>query len=175
MFRFTKLRIAHVLAVMGLVVGGAFFTTMGDAQARPNQFQATNMIVFGEPDNLLPGAATLTRTKRDISYRIYTNGLNAGHAYTVWIVIFNKPENCDGMCGGPDLSNPEVQGSIVYGGGYIAGANGNGNFHGSLKEGNPPAGMEVNVPAGTVNGLKNSMKADIHFVVRTHGEPVAFG
>ena len=39
-----------------------------------------------------------------------------------------------------DLSNPDVEGSVVYGTGYIVGADGIANFQGSLEEGSPPAG-----------------------------------
>ena len=48
-----------------------------------------------------------------------------------------------------------------------------GNFYGTLRKGNPPAGIELNVPAGIANGLKKPMKAEVHLVVRTHGEPIA--
>jgi len=57
----------------------------------------------------------------------------------------------------------------VYGTGYIVGADGIANFQGGLQEGSPPAGIQVNVPAGTFNGLKNALKAEIHLVVRSHG------
>lgn len=103
--------------------------------------------------------------------KVFTSGLTAG-AYTIWVVIFNQPENCaggSGKCGGGELTNPAVEGSIVYGTGSIVGEDKVANFHGSLSEGAPPAGISVNVPAGTFNGLKDSRKAEIHLVVRAHG------
>ena len=39
--------------------------------------------------------------------------------------------------------------------------------------GDPPAGIEVNVPAGMANGLMDAHRAEIHFVVRGHGKPKA--
>ena len=120
----------------------------------------------------MAGAATLTRTIKGIAFRIYTSGLAPG-ANTVWIVIFNKPHNCTGggpgVCMPSDLNRPEVQGSVVAGGGYLVGTDGIANFSGSLAEGSPPEGIQVNVPAGTANGLKDSRKAAIHLVVRQHG------
>ena len=160
---------AFTLALIGLV--GAFIVTSNEAQAGNAHYQAKNMVLL--PD-LTPaaGAATLTRTNTGISYAVYTSGLTPG-ANTIWIVIFNKPENCmaggPGVCMGPDLDNPAVQGSVVAGSGYIVGADGIANFVGSLEKGSPPTGIQVNVPAGTANGLKHPKKAEIHLVVRQHG------
>jgi hypothetical protein len=160
------------LALLGLV-GGDLIGTNQDAWAGGATYQAKNMFDFlGGPSVLEAGAATLTRTNKGISYKIYTSGLEPG-ANTVWIVIFNEPQNCmgggPGVCMGPDLANPAVQGSVVAGSGYLVGPDGIANFVGSLDEGNPPDGIQLNVPGGTANGLKNSMKAEIHLVVRKHG------
>ncbi len=155
------------------------FPASGEDENAGSTFQAKNMFRFGNPAALLPGAATLTRTHDGISFRVYTSQLTTPGAYTVWIVIFNRPENCTaggpGHCMGPDLGNPAVEGSIVYGTGNIVGSDGIGNFHGSLAEGTPPAGIQMNVPAGTANGLKDSKRAEIHLVVRGHGPVSATG
>ncbi|MGH9672107.1 MAG: hypothetical protein ACRD44_02920, partial [Bryobacteraceae bacterium] len=78
-------------------------------------------------------------TGEGISFRVYTTGLTPG-AYTIWIVIFNQPENCasPGGCMAPDLANPGVDGSVVYGTGSIVGMDMVANFHGSLSAGAPP-------------------------------------
>ena len=170
-----KLKPTLIAAALAILSGGAFPALAVDDGSQAT-YQAANMFVFGSPATLVPGAATLTRTNDGISFRIYTQGLAPG-ATTVWIIIFNNPENCvaggPGVCMGPDLGNPAVEGSIVYGTGYNVGADGIGNFHGSLADGKPPAGISVNIPAGTANGLKNSKKAEVHFVVRSHGPAVA--
>jgi hypothetical protein len=177
----TKFRVALLLAALGLVAVGAFFwVATGDARADPEghllQYQSANMFVFGKPNDLLPGAATLTRSPKGISYSVHTSGLTPGHAYTVWVVVFNRPENCVDGCNAPDVSVPAVRAAVGYGASYIAGQNGNSNFHGSLNRGSPPAGRQVNegvVPAGTTNRLEDPMRAEIHLVVRTHGMPIA--
>lgn len=165
-----KLMISAV-ALSSLVVG-AFVVTSEEAKASHNtHFQAKNLFLFDPPHNLVPGAATLIRTDKGIAFRVYTSELEPG-ANTVWIAIFNKPQHCaggPGACAAPDLDNPDVQGSIVYGTGYIVGDDGIANFQGSLDKGSPPAGISVNVPKGTFNGLKNALKAEIHLVVRQHG------
>jgi hypothetical protein len=159
------------VALSGLV-GSALLVTGEEAKANHNiYFQAKNMFLFAPPNDLVAGAATLVRTDKGISFKISTSGLEPG-ANTVWIVIFNKPQNCaggPGHCAPSDINNPDVKASIVYGAGAIVGDDGIANFQGSLQEGSPPAGIQVNVPAGTFNGLKNALKADIHLVVRQHG------
>jgi hypothetical protein len=167
-----KLRLLiFALVLLGLICG-TLIATSQEAAADHTHYQAKNMFVFGSPMTLVAGAATLIRTNTGISFKVYTTGLEAG-ANTIWIVIFNKPENCmaggPGVCMAPDLSNPAVQGSVVAGSGYIVGADGIANFSGELREGSPPEGIQVNIPAGTANGLKNSKKAEIHLVVRKHG------
>jgi hypothetical protein len=169
----TKFRWTLLLAVLGLMAGGLWFIG-GEVAAQPTQFQTTNVFELrdaegelqGPPFENVPGAATLLRTNRGISYRIYTTQLDPGAAYTVWVVVFNRPENCEDGCDEPDVNNPDVDGNI-------AGENGTGNFQGSLETFDPPAGIQVNVPAGTANGLKDPFKAEVHLVVRNHGEVIA--
>ena len=115
-----------VLIVTALLVSlGAAFDAKG-----ASTFQAANPFVAGMPAALVEGAATLTRTDDGISYRIYTSGLKQG-ATTIWVVIFNNPENCAGGlggCRGSDLGNPAVNGSVVYGGAYNVGPQGTGKL-----------------------------------------------
>ena len=160
--------IVFAVALLGLV-GGDVIGASPEAWANGATYQAHNLFTFGNPAALVAGAATLTRTTKGISFKIYTSGLEPG-ANTIWIVIFNKPENCAASpCMAPDLSNPAVQGSVVAGSGYLVGDDGLANFSGSLDAGSPPEGIQVNVPAGTANGLRNALKAEIHLVVRKHG------
>ncbi len=171
-----KPRVALVFFALLGTVGGPFHVS-ARGNSRHSHYQAKNMFVFGDPSTLVAGAATLTRTADGISYQVYTSGLTPG-SNTVWIVIFNKPEHCaggPGACMASDLGSPAVQGSVVAGSGYLVGNDGLANFVGSLDKGNPPAGIQVNVPNGTVNGLKNPMKAEIHLVLREHGTVDAFG
>ena len=165
----TKPKLLLLASALICFIGGVLVVTSAEAKAGGAHYQAKNLFTFGNPADLVAGAATLTRTNKGISFKIYTSGLEPG-ANTVWIVIFNKPENCAASpCMAPDLSNPAVQGSVVAGSGYLVGTDGIANFSGSLDQGSPPEGIQVNVPAGTANGLKNALKAEIHLVVRKHG------
>ena len=69
-----------------------FLGTAVAAEAAPSTYQAEDLFVMGMPNAPVAGAATLTRTDEGISYSIYTSGLKQG-ATTIWIVIFNNPEN----------------------------------------------------------------------------------
>ena len=173
----TKLKMMlFALALIGLG-SSAFVVTSEGAQASHTQYQARNMFVFGDPTTLVAGAATLTRTKKGIAFSLYTSELDPG-VHSVWIVIFNRPDQCamgPGACAVSDLNDPAVKGSVAYGVGYIVGTDGIANFHGSLKRGSPPIGIQVNVPLGTYYGLRKSMKASIHLVVRKHGATDATG
>ena len=164
-------------SILLLLTAGLSGTISRAQPGAPDRFEAQNMFVFGNPLLLVPGAATLIRNDQGIQYRVYTSELMPGEAHTLWIAIFHRPEHCaagPGQCVPSDLNNPRVQGSLVYGGGYLVGPDGLANFHGSLDVGPPPTGTEVNVPVGLVNGLRNARKAEIHLVVRNHGE-VAIG
>ncbi len=166
-----KLKLVFALAVI------AASPLSSTSEGKGRHYQAKNVFVFGSPANLVSGAATLTRTTKGISFKVYTSGLEPG-SNTIWIVIFNRPENCaagPGGCMAPDLSNPSVEGSVVAGAGYLVGADGIANFAGTLDTGSPPDGIQVNIPAGTANGLKNAMKAEVHLVVRKHGAVTANG
>ena len=112
---------------------------------------------------------------------ISTTGLTGGNAYTIWWVIFNKPQKCEfsNVCGLADLPSAvggsanashlaEVGTSIVNATGLIVGLDGVGNFSASLKEGAPPAGLHVVLGPG----LKDAQGAEVHLVVRDHGSPI---
>jgi len=72
-----KLTISAV-ALSGLVAG-AFVVTGEEAQANHNtHFQAQNVFIIGHPDDLVPGAATLIRTNKGISFKLYTSELEPG-------------------------------------------------------------------------------------------------
>ncbi|PJF39395.1 MAG: hypothetical protein CUN54_08815, partial [Phototrophicales bacterium] len=49
-------------------------------------------------------SATLTRHENGVHVEVQTSDLEPGHAFTMWWVIFNEPENCtDGECGADDV------------------------------------------------------------------------
>ena len=135
--------------------------------------------VFNFPtgDQLIEGASsTLRRTPNGVSWTFKTNGLEPGHAYTLWVVVFNNPGACVDGCGLDDLFRDGVDATLAYGGGHVVGPSGTATFSGHLQEGDTSgfpldSGPNVNLP-GRELGLVDAYKADIHLVIRDHGEVI---
>jgi hypothetical protein len=117
---------------------------------------------------IVPGSSsTLVRNASGISMTIHTSELEAGAAYTIWWVIFNQPDACtDAPCGLDDLFEPAVQASVLYAAGHVVPPTGRGNFAASLRAGGPSRQVLFG-PA-----LLDSRRAEVHLVVRSHGEPI---
>lgn len=138
--------------------------------------------------------ATLDRTMDGVSTAVHTRD-HAGHAYTLWYVIFNNPSACsDGVCNEDDIFidpppapvqfNAEqieaAQISVVSAGrGDVANATGRIQLHGGLDVGEVPTGANrvvigraedgALVPFSPVTGLTDAFAAEIHLVLQDHG------
>jgi glucose/arabinose dehydrogenase len=95
----------------------------------------------------LVGTSTLTRTKSGIAFTLSTSGLEAGHAVTIWWMVFN----------------PDGTVSVQYAAGHVVGAGGTATFAGFLRVGDT-AGVINNGP-----GLLDALEANVVLVVRDHG------
>ncbi len=78
---------------------------------------------------------TVVSTEENLLLTAVTQGLHAGHAYTVWLMLWTAPERCvwqpnlddDTLqCGLSDLFNAE--GKVVWGDGAVANNNGRALF-----------------------------------------------
>ena len=137
--------------------------------------------------SIVPGAsASLVRTDNNVAMRLHTSELDSYGAYTIWWVVFNNPGLCSSACGEDDIfetdddgnlilidngdgtfGTPGVNVSVLFATGHVVGSDGVGNFGASLKEGRS-SGEVLFGP-----GLIDAQGAEIHLVVRTHGELVA--
>lgn len=107
--------------------------------------------------------STLVRTPNGIAVSLQTSGLPAGHAVTVWALIFNHPGACGaGGCHemNGDLGVPGVQGSVFHVTGHVVDAS--GSFAGRV-----PLGDAADAFFGP--GLLDPYGAEIHLIVRDHG------
>jgi len=142
-------------------------------------FQASDVIVF-ETGVAVGGAGTLLRTNNSVELRMMMSGLDTNAVYTLWWIIFNNPEECTtgaapALCGEGDL-NPDrdgagvnpVDGGVRNAAAFITGMDGTGNTVGKLMEGAPATGPAV---AG-FGQLNDSVGAEIHIVIQTHGAPL---
>jgi hypothetical protein len=125
--------------------------------------------------------ATLTRTDNGVALTINTSELEPGAAFTVWWIVFNNPEYCSGgSCGEDDLfdeygmlivnddgtfGTPGVDASVLFATGHVLGNNGNGNFGASLKEGQVKGALFG-------PGMRDAREAEVHNIVRSHGQPI---
>lgn len=108
--------------------------------------------------------ASLVRNANGISFRLSTNSLTPGNAYTLWLVVVNNPSACNATpCAAPELfSNLATDAQVRFAAGHVAGGSGNGTFAGSVKEG-PLSGWLAD------GSLESSMGAEVHLVINDHG------
>jgi hypothetical protein len=93
------------------------------------------------------GSSTLTRTDSGITFSLQTTELQAGHAVTIWWMVFN----------------PDSSVSVQYAAGHVVDEGGAAEFGGSLREGDLD---------GVINGgpgLLDAQGANVVLVVRDHG------
>jgi len=158
-----------ILAVLGvaLLVPG----TLPAAAGQPERAEVRTLPPPGE----VAGEATLVRSPDGASFTFQTSSLEQGHVYTIWFVAFNEPEGCGGPCSGAVFMNPDLieaaKAGSLYGAGHVVGGSGRATFSGHRAVGAPadtdPQGAgEIGYP------LLDPENAEIHLVLRTHGEKI---
>lgn len=122
------------------------------------------------------GISTLHRNANGITLNFKCTGLMPGHAYTIWWVVWNSPENCAAYpepCDEPDFENAEaVQVEVLAATGHVVGANGIGNFSAHLKENDSNGTVNPLFGLPEFGGLHNAESAEIHPVLRSHGPAI---
>ncbi|MEM7738417.1 MAG: hypothetical protein AAF267_21790 [Deinococcota bacterium] len=114
----------------------------------------------------------LIRSENTIAVELKTSGLMPREPYTIWWVIFNEPTACSEACDGDDIFaadgsmslNEMAEISILFADGAMSDADGNGNFSAVLTE-DRPFGQVLAGP-----GLTDTQNAEVHLVVRHHGD-----
>jgi len=145
------------------VEGLSHLNTAGGSAVR----SATSVIPFlgGAP---IPGSSsTLVRNTGGISYTLKTSQLDPGGTYTNWYVVFNNPSLCTGPCGEDDDVFPGAPAgvSVIFADGHVIGHTGAASFAGRLNVGDTKGALFG-------PGLSDPYGAEIHIVVRHHGQPV---
>ncbi len=153
----------------------ALFAVAASAQAGSATRDTVGLIVFSTGAPIADTSSQLVRNDNGVNMTIHTNSLAPGSATTVWWVIFNHPSKCHNVggpglrCGAVDLGNPAVAASVQFATGHVIGGGGVGNFGAYLKEGDT-SGCAFGT--SLCNGLIDAREADVHLVVRTHGDAV---
>ena len=126
----------------------------------------------------LKGSSKLVRTPNGISMTLHTSDVNSGDAVTVWYVIFNNPSECGSSpCGEADIFNPATRTDVVYAAGHVVGNGNNFNVSGHRAAGDNSGSVLpfLNALLGTTLesvGLEDPTGAEVHLVVRSHGEAI---
>ena len=183
MRRAIKRLIPAFAVVMTAVVAGPQVAGGAPKDKQPVIDDATMIPVtgaFSQLDRSEDGVATKVRT-----------AANSGHANTLWYVIFNAPENCNGgVCGEDDIfvapgvpNEDQIQAARVSvlwsGAGAVTNPAGRLSLGGGLAEGEVPDGPNqvvigrgddgALVPLSPVTGLEDALGAEVHIVVQDHG------
>ena len=131
---------------------------------------------WGEPTG---GTAKIVRTNKGISGNFSSPLANSvgsaeGLAVTLWLIIFNNPNECATTpCSEADLFNPSVEPDAIYGAGNIIDDSEVASFGFSLKAGDNSGSIAdlFGMPTddGDPFGLINPRGAEVHYVLRLHG------
>lgn len=119
--------------------------------------------------------STLTRSRHGMAATFASSGLDPDSAYTLWWVVFNRPEFCaTAPCTAEDLGNPEVEAGFFGGSGALSDGTGRIRLSSRARIGRNPDHDEPD-PALRA-GLVFPRRAEVHLVVRNHGpaENLAF-
>jgi hypothetical protein len=133
------------------------------------------VVIFDVVNGVEAGTSTLHRNNNGITVNFKATGLIPGHAYTVWWVIWNNPENCNtpGACEDIDFGNADaVQVELMYATGHVVGNSGKGNFGAHLNENDASGTINPLFGLPTYGGLADAQKAEVHMVLRSHGPKI---
>jgi quercetin dioxygenase-like cupin family protein len=179
----------HGLAAMS--VAAIAFSVSAPQMALAHDYDTkTSMHNFADASVVAGASAVLKRMNYGVSTSVETAGLEPGEALTMWWVVFNRPENCsDGECGENDIFNMNADGEFVlnddgsppfnwdgigaskisvnYADGHVIDDSGAASFRGQL----PIRDTSRAILGGP--GLTDPMGAEIHLVLRSHGQSMS--
>ncbi|MDH3709118.1 MAG: hypothetical protein OER04_04475 [Cyclobacteriaceae bacterium] len=148
-------------------------TDLSHAREHRGTIKAVQPVIDPINGGIIIGKSKLLRNKKGIAMALKSH-LEPGHAYTIWWVVWNFPENCTvpGACTDADFAQAVAVGvDVMYAAGNVAGGSGIAGFAGHLKENDISASTNEFFGLEPV-GLLDSKKAEIHLVVRSHGPKI---
>ena len=160
-----------VIGIVGAGIAGLAYGFGGNAQAGNSQ---TSAIWSWPPpatdDTLITGASSeIRRNKNGVNYVVNTSEMEPG-AYTMWFVVFNDTDSCEGPCDAGDLMGGRGNSAAFWDGGRVVGPNGSANFAGFVTEGYLPSGPDQILKDNTGGaGMIDAETAEVHMVIRSHG------
>ncbi len=134
---------------------------------------------FGIPvdQSEIYGTSKLVRNKNGIIGVYKTSNLIPGNAYTIWAVVINRPDECDGVpCRLDEIVNTpaenqnlEIKADALLFKGFVADSD-EMTLAGHIREndGSTSVNTDMGLP-NDVGGLWDAEIAEVHFVLRDHG------
>jgi hypothetical protein len=188
MRRFPSIRHWTLFGLLLIAVSLPGIIPQSEAQEGPEQtFQIMQLNpAMGSPVmDSATGTVRLNRTRNELWGSVHVIDLNANSAFTIWAVIFNRPEACTTNPAGPvhcsaadlmPVPNP-ARASAFNVGAFVTGLDGTANVNVHIPSGAPPDGAFVLWGIGGLNdngvspGLHagNGFGAEVHLVIRAHG------
>ena len=155
-------------------------------QATPADVDANDAFWWwGDP----AGTSRIVRKEKGVRGNIRVHlanetGSTNGLAITLWLVIFNNPDQCaTAPCTDLDLFNPDVMGDIVNAGGNVVGGAEKATIGFHYKAGANAGSIATLFVAvgfpfplndeGEGFGLIDPRGAEVHYVIRFHGPKIA--
>lgn len=128
-------------------------------------------VVAGTGTVVPQSGSMLVRTNDSIFATLHSSGLVEGTVVTGWFGIFNRPQHCATRpCTAADLANALVRGSVLNFAGRVIGRDGSISI-GAFRAVGDMTGAAPSPPNPVPNpGLLRPLSAEIHLVLRTHGE-----
>lgn len=161
--------------LLGLLVLAVTLLPVTPAMAGERATHTTANVYWNwDPVNPI-GTSQLIRSSSGITAVYKTSagipGIPAGHAVTLWAIVFNNPENCGVpfSCVGPaDVFKTGVDGDFHFLGGHVVGGSGNINLAGHLKVGDTSGSGKAELGFDAFP-LLDSYKADVVLAIHSHG------
>jgi hypothetical protein len=114
------------------------------------------------------GQSGILRTDRRITFTIRAIGLQRSTVYSIWAFAFNNPDACAASpCSTEDLGNPDTHPSLFRVAAGLSDQSGNATFGGEIARNNQGGRTIFGA------GLTIPRNAELHFVWRNHGQPIA--
>jgi len=146
---------------MWLMVFAFFGSSLSFADEEEMSFRSMLMGNAGEVID--DSEAVLERGDGVVFIEAETEGLQPGHAYTVWAIVYNDPMACNGRCGMDDDLSLESSSVLWSGVGFVADEDGEAEFEAVMVEGEAAGEILLG------DGLTNAANAIVELVVRGHG------
>ena len=168
-------RVSPVVPLPGTFQGDEgtqlLLTAASRLPAMASGWGTVDVLSFADPARVV-GRSSMDREARRVNARLEAHELEPGDATTLWAVVFNNPAACVGECDDPDLfENPDTQADLLYVAGAVANERGSVQYARGIAQGDLANSIMplFGLPAW---GVIDAQAAEIHLIVRSHGQAI---